>query len=76
MLLADSQGLVRAGFRLLRDATERISAVGEAAGGEEPVAVAPRLRPDVAQAVQLLGSPQALTSARKHRDGECRRADS
>jgi hypothetical protein len=40
VLLADGQGLVRAGFRLLLEATERISVVGEAASGEEAVAVA------------------------------------
>ena len=45
VLLADRKSLVRAGFRLLLDATERISVVGEAASGEEPVAVAPRLPP-------------------------------
>ena len=48
VLLADSQGLVRAGFRLLLEATDRISVVGEAASGEEAVAAAYRLRPDVA----------------------------
>jgi DNA-binding NarL/FixJ family response regulator len=48
VLLADGQGLVRAGFRLLLEATERISVIGEAASGEEAVAVAHRLRPDVA----------------------------
>src|SRR3954453_296090 len=48
VLLADSEGLVRAGFRLLLEGTERISVVGEAASGEEAVAVAHRLRPDVA----------------------------
>jgi DNA-binding NarL/FixJ family response regulator len=48
VLLADSQGLVRAGFRLLLEAAERISVVGEAASGEEAVAAAERLRPDVA----------------------------
>jgi DNA-binding NarL/FixJ family response regulator len=53
VLLADRQGLVRAGFRLPLDATERISVVGEAASGDEPVAH--RLRPDVAQAARLLG---------------------
>jgi DNA-binding NarL/FixJ family response regulator len=47
VLLADSQGLVRAGFRLLLEATGRISVVGEAAGGEEAVAMAGLLRPDV-----------------------------
>src|ERR1700749_3923397 len=48
VLLADGQSLVRAGFRLLLEATERISVVGEAASGEEAVALAHRLRPDVA----------------------------
>jgi DNA-binding NarL/FixJ family response regulator/signal transduction histidine kinase len=48
VLVADSQGLVRAGFRLLLETTEHISVVGEAASGEEAVAVAHRLRPDVA----------------------------
>src|SRR4051794_5922412 len=48
VLLAESQGLVRAGFRLLLEATGRIRVVGEAASGEEAVAVADRLRPDVA----------------------------
>ena len=48
VLLANSHGLVRAGFRLLLEATERITVVGEAADGEEAVALAHRLRPDVA----------------------------
>src|SRR3954465_14402307 len=48
VLLADGQGLVRAGFRLLLEASERIRVVGEAATGEEAVEVAHRLRPDVA----------------------------
>src|SRR4029077_5404832 len=48
VLLADSQGLVRAGFRLLLEATELISVVAEAASGAEAVAMAHRLRPDVA----------------------------
>src|SRR3954471_10823877 len=47
VLLADSQGLVRAGFRLLLEASERISVVGQAASGEEAGAGAHRLRPDV-----------------------------
>jgi len=48
VLLADGQGLVRAGFRLLLEVTECIRVVGEAASGDEAVAVAQRLRPDVA----------------------------
>jgi len=48
VLLADGQGLVRAGFRALLEATGGISVVGEAASGEEAVEIAERLRPDVA----------------------------
>jgi DNA-binding NarL/FixJ family response regulator len=47
-VVADGQSLVRAGFRLLLEATEHIAVVGEAASGEEVVALARRLSPDVA----------------------------
>ena len=47
-VIADGQSLVRAGFRLLLEATARVTVVGEAASGEEAVALARRLRPDVA----------------------------
>jgi PleD family two-component response regulator len=47
VLIADGQALVRAGLRVLLDADERISVVGEAASGEETVALAGQLRPDV-----------------------------
>jgi DNA-binding NarL/FixJ family response regulator len=47
VLIADGQALVRAGFRALLESDGRISVVGEAATGEEAVAEARRLRPDV-----------------------------
>jgi DNA-binding NarL/FixJ family response regulator len=47
VMIADGQTLVRAGFRVLLEDTERIAVVGEAADGEEAVALAHRLRPDV-----------------------------
>ncbi|MGH3734491.1 MAG: response regulator [Micromonosporaceae bacterium] len=47
VLLADDQALVRAGFRALLDAQADISVVGEAADGEEAVALARRHTPDV-----------------------------
>jgi DNA-binding NarL/FixJ family response regulator len=47
VVIADGQALVRAGFRVLLEDTERIAVVGEAADGEEAVALAHRLRPDV-----------------------------
>jgi DNA-binding NarL/FixJ family response regulator len=47
VLLADDQGLVRAGFRALLDAQDGIEVVGEAADGDEAVREARRLLPDV-----------------------------
>jgi DNA-binding NarL/FixJ family response regulator len=47
VLIADGQALVRAGFRLLLEADRQITVVGEAATGEEVVALARRTRPDV-----------------------------
>ena len=47
VLIADGQALVRAGFRVLIEGDERIKVVGEAATGEEAVALTCRLRPDV-----------------------------
>src|SRR3954454_3101711 len=48
VLIADGQALVRAGLRLLLEADDHISVVGEAASGEEAVALSARLSPDVA----------------------------
>jgi DNA-binding NarL/FixJ family response regulator len=47
VLLADDQALVRAGFRMLLEASEDICVVGEAANGGTAVAMAAELRPDV-----------------------------
>ena len=47
VLLADDQGLVRAGFRALLDAEPDIDVVGEASDGAEAVELTRRERPDV-----------------------------
>ncbi|WP_341258148.1 response regulator transcription factor [Gordonia malaquae] len=47
VLVVDDEQLVRAGFRLLIDATPDLAAVGEAGDGGEAVRAARRLRPDV-----------------------------
>src|SRR5204862_6007592 len=47
VLIVDDQALVRAGFRMILDAEEDIEVAGEAADGQEAVAEARRLRPDV-----------------------------
>ena len=47
VLLADDQGLVRAGFRALLDAETDISVVGEARDGREAIELTRSLRPEV-----------------------------
>jgi DNA-binding NarL/FixJ family response regulator len=47
VVLADDQALVRGGFRSLLDARDDIEVVGEAADGNEAVALAKQHRPDV-----------------------------
>lgn len=47
VVVADDQGMVRAGFRSLLDSEDGIEVIGEAAHGAEAVAQARRLRPDV-----------------------------
>ena len=47
VLLADDQGLVRAGFRALLDAQPDIEVVAEAGDGMEAVELARRARPDI-----------------------------
>jgi DNA-binding NarL/FixJ family response regulator len=47
VLLADDQGLVRSGFRVLLQTAADIEVVGEAGDGQQAVEQAGRLRPDV-----------------------------
>ena len=47
VLLADDQGLVRTGFRMILSAEDDLEVVGEAANGSEAVELITRLEPDV-----------------------------
>jgi DNA-binding NarL/FixJ family response regulator len=47
VLIADGQALVRAGFRVLLERRPAIDVVGEASDGDQAIALARRLRPEV-----------------------------
>lgn len=47
VLIADDQAMVRAGFAAILDAQDGLTVVGQAADGEEAVALARSLKPDV-----------------------------
>jgi DNA-binding NarL/FixJ family response regulator len=47
VLLADDQAMVRSGFRLILESQPGMTVVGEAADGNETIALAHELRPDV-----------------------------
>lgn len=65
ILLADDQTLVRAGFRALLDAQEDMQVVGEAADGEEAVALASSLIPDVILMDIRMPRGDGLTATRR-----------
>ena len=65
ILLADDQNLVRAGFRALLDAQEDMQVVGEAADGEEAVAMVSSLVPDVVLMDIRMPRGDGLTATRR-----------
>ncbi|MFJ5227576.1 response regulator [Streptomyces sp. NPDC088400] len=65
LLLCDDHAVVRAGLRALLSSTDGIEVVGEAGSGEEALAVAARVRPDVVlMDLQLGGGMDGVTATR------------
>src|SRR3954454_21233122 len=65
VLIADSQGLVRAGLRALLEATGPVTVTGEAATGEEALAGARTARPDVVLIDAMLPGLDCVETARR-----------
>jgi DNA-binding NarL/FixJ family response regulator len=65
VLLADDQALLRAGFRMLLEASADICVVGEAANGGTAVAMAAELRPDVVLMDLRMPEVDGLTATKR-----------
>jgi DNA-binding NarL/FixJ family response regulator len=73
VLLADDQAMVRGGFRMILESAPDITVVGEAADGEQAVASARRLRPDVVlMDIQMPGGDGLKATRRITEDAEMR----
>lgn len=68
VLLADDHGILRAGLRALLNTQDDIEVVGEAANGEEAVARATELAPDVVVLDIAMPQLDGLEAARRMRD--------
>ncbi|WP_327400205.1 response regulator transcription factor [Streptomyces sp. NBC_01288] len=71
LLLCDDHAVVRAGLRALLSSAEGIEVVGEAGSGEEALALAARVRPDVVlMDLQLGDGMDGVTATRKLTAGD------
>lgn len=78
LLLCDDHAVVRAGLRALLASADGFEVVGEAGSGEEALALAARLRPDIVlMDLQLGDGMDGVTATRRlaaggaERDGDC-----
>jgi DNA-binding NarL/FixJ family response regulator len=67
VVIADGQAVARAGIRVLLEASGRLKVVAEAVTGEEAVALARRLRPDVVMVDALVPGLDSVEATRRIR---------
>jgi DNA-binding NarL/FixJ family response regulator len=65
VLIADDQGLVRAGFRMIIEAREGLDVVGEAGDGDQAVRLAAQVRPDVVLMDVRMPGMDGITATRR-----------
>jgi DNA-binding NarL/FixJ family response regulator len=65
VVLADDQAMVRGGFRLILEAEGDVAVVGEAADGQQAIAVTRRLQPDVVLMDVQMPKMDGLEAARQ-----------
>lgn len=70
VVIADDQALARGGFRLLVDTTDDMTVLGEAANGDEAVALARQHRPDVVLMDVRMPGQDGIEATRQIKDDE------
>ena len=70
-LIVDDSAVIRHGLRALLEATPELTVVGEASNGEEAIALARRLRPDVVLLDVKMGRPPDGVAVARELAGSC-----
>jgi two-component system, NarL family, response regulator LiaR len=70
LLVVDDQNIVRKGIRALLEQVDDIDVIGEAANGEEAVAQAKRLKPDVILMDLMMPKMDGITAIREIQDSQ------